>query len=110
MAVGAKVQAYDPAAMEQTRAIYGERPDLQLCPDKEHALQGADALVLVTEWSVFRSPDLEQIKRLLGAPVIFDGRNLYDPQQMAQSGFTYYAIGRPTPSPATGQQARAASP
>jgi UDPglucose 6-dehydrogenase len=98
-AAGAKVRAYDPAAMEQTRAIYGERPDLQLCPDKEHALQGADALILVTEWNVFRSPDLEQIKHLLNAPVIFDGRNLYDPQLVARAGFIYYAMGRGTPSP-----------
>ncbi len=107
-AIGAQVQAYDPAAMEQTRALYGERPDLRLCPDKEQALKGADALIVMTEWNVFRSPDLEQIKGLLKTPIVFDGRNLYDPQQLAQAGYTYYSIGRPPSALGASQLAHAA--
>jgi len=91
---GAAVRAYDPVAMPECRRIYGERADLTLCGSSAAALQGADALVIVTEWREFRSPDFEEIKRALRAPVIFDGRNLYDPAHMARSGLSYYAIGR----------------
>jgi UDPglucose 6-dehydrogenase len=91
---GAKVRAYDPEAMDECRRIYGEREDLIFCEDQEETLQGADALVVVTEWQVFRSPDFSKIKALLSAPVIFDGRNIYDPEQLKREGFTYYAIGR----------------
>jgi UDPglucose 6-dehydrogenase len=91
---GAKVRAYDPVAMPECRRIYGERADLNLCGSSAETLQGADALVIVTEWREFRSPDFDQIKAALRAPVIFDGRNLYDPAQMARTGFSYYAIGR----------------
>jgi len=76
------------------RRIYGERPDLLLCDTPEETLENADALVIVTEWKVFRSPDFKLIKTCLKQPVIFDGRNLYEPQRMRQRGFSYYAIGR----------------
>ena len=93
-AAGAKVRAFDPVAMPECRRIYGERADLTLCKSSAEALQGADALAIVTEWREFRSPDFEHIKAVLRTPVIFDGRNLYDPEQMAAAGFSYYAIGR----------------
>jgi len=91
---GCSVRAYDPVAEEQTRKIYGERADLILCKSAEEALDGADALAIVTEWREFRSPSFEVIKSKLKAPVIFDGRNLYDPRLLRSMGFTYYAIGR----------------
>ncbi|PVV25907.1 MAG: UDP-glucose 6-dehydrogenase [gamma proteobacterium symbiont of Ctena orbiculata] len=91
---GAKVQAFDPEAMEECHRIYGEREDLVYCKDQESTLHGADALVVVTEWQVFRSPDFEHIKLALSQPVIFDGRNIYDPKRMQEAGFSYYAIGR----------------
>jgi UDPglucose 6-dehydrogenase len=91
---GAKVRAYDPVAMDETRRIYGARSDFALCDSAEAALTGADALAIVTEWQEFRSPDFDGIKAALKTPVIFDGRNLYDPALMGRFGFTYYAIGR----------------
>jgi len=91
---GAKVRAYDPVAMPECLRIYGQRPDLTLCKTGPDALNGADALAILTEWHEFRSPDFEDMKLALNTPVIFDGRNLYDPAQMAQAGFSYYAIGR----------------
>lgn len=91
---GAKVQAYDPEAMNETQRIYGPRHDLYLMGTKEAALQGADALVICTEWQNFRAPDFEVIKKALKQPVIFDGRNLYDPERLANRGFIYYGIGR----------------
>jgi UDPglucose 6-dehydrogenase len=93
-AAGAKVQAYDPEAMEETQRLYGDREDLVLCGTKEAALKGADALVVLTEWQTFRAPDFDLIRDRLKAPVIFDGRNLYDPARMARKDFAYYAIGR----------------
>lgn len=93
-AAGAKVQAYDPEAMEETQRIYGDRADLALVGTKEAALKGADALVVLTEWQVFRAPDFDLIRDRLASPVIFDGRNLYDPARMEKKGFAYYAIGR----------------
>ena len=93
-AAGAKVRAYDPVAMPECLRIYGRRPDLTLCDTSPDALQGADALAIVTEWREFRSPDFDHIKAALRSPVIFDGRNLYDPEQMRKAGFDYYAIGR----------------
>jgi UDPglucose 6-dehydrogenase len=93
-AAGAQVRAYDPVAMTECARIYGERADLVLCKTASETLQGADALAIVTEWQEFRSPDFDDIKRALRAPVIFDGRNLYDPEHMSRAGFSYYAIGR----------------
>jgi UDPglucose 6-dehydrogenase len=94
---GAKVRAFDPVAMEETARIYGSRADLKLCRDPEETLEGADALAIVTEWNVFRSPDFSLIQAQLKHPVIFDGRNLYDPQTLKTLGFAYYAIGRGEP-------------
>jgi UDPglucose 6-dehydrogenase len=91
---GAKVRAFDPAAMKEARRIFGERPDLILCSRARETLEGADALAIVTEWKEFRSPDFDFLKKQLKAPVIFDGRNLYDPAMMKKQGFKYYAIGR----------------
>lgn len=93
-AAGAKVQAFDPEAMQETTRIYGDRNDLTLCENKEATLEGADALAIVTEWRNFRSPDFDLIKSKLSNAVVFDGRNIYDPATMAKQGFTYYAIGR----------------
>ena len=94
---GASVQAFDPEAHHETRRIYGDRDDLKLCDTPEQTLENADALVVITEWSQFRSPDFDLIRDRLRAPVIFDGRNLYDPETLAASGFTYHSIGRQTP-------------
>ncbi|MEM9532099.1 MAG: UDP-glucose/GDP-mannose dehydrogenase family protein [Pseudomonadota bacterium] len=91
---GARVRAYDPEAAEEALRIYGERSDLKLCDSAEEALEGADALAIVTEWRSFWSPDFDHIAERLRESVIFDGRNLYDPKAMAQRGITYYAIGR----------------
>ena len=93
-AMGASVSAYDPAAMEETRRIYGERADLLLVDSPMDALKGADALLIVTEWKVFRSPDFDTMKLLLKTPLIFDGRNLYEPRVMREIGFDYLPIGR----------------
>jgi len=92
--MGASVSAYDPAAMEETRRIYGERADLLLVDSPMDALKGADALLIVTEWKVFRSPNFDTMKSLLKAPLVFDGRNLYEPQAMREMGFDYLPIGR----------------
>jgi len=91
---GAKIRAFDPVAMPECARIYGDRADLKLCRSSHEALEGADALAIVTEWREFRSPDFDHIKGALKSPVIFDGRNLYDPAHMARAGFSYYAIGR----------------
>ena len=93
-AQGAKVRAFDPVAMEEAGRIYGDRADLMLCDSPEAALQGADALAILTEWNVFRSPNFDLIKAALRKPAIFDGRNLYDPEHMRGAGFDYFAIGR----------------
>lgn len=91
---GAEVQAYDPEAMDEAQRIYGHRSDLRLMGTKEAALQGADALVICTEWQSFKAPDFDLMKKSLRQPVIFDGRNLYDPERLNKRGFVYYAIGR----------------
>jgi UDPglucose 6-dehydrogenase len=85
--------------MPECRRLYGERPDLILCKTGPEAFEGADALAIVTEWQEFRSPDFDAIMRALRTPVIFDGRNLYDPKHMEQLGFSYYGIGRGRHSP-----------
>jgi UDPglucose 6-dehydrogenase len=91
---GAKVQAYDPVAMHETQRIYGDRADFKLVKSSADALQGADVLAIVTEWQEFRSPDFDVIKASLKEPVIFDGRNLYDPAFVKQFGLKYLGIGR----------------
>ncbi|MDZ7641147.1 MAG: UDP-glucose/GDP-mannose dehydrogenase family protein [Desulfurivibrio sp.] len=91
---GARIQAYDPEAMEECQRLYGHRAELTLTGTKEAALRGADALVIVTEWQPFRAPDFELIKSELAEPVIFDGRNLFEPSRMRDKDFIYYSIGR----------------
>jgi UDPglucose 6-dehydrogenase len=91
---GAKVRAYDPEATAEARRIFGERPDLLLCDSAEQALEGADALVVVTEWKQFRSPDFAALKARLADAVVFDGRNLYEPAEPEAAGLAYYGIGR----------------
>jgi UDPglucose 6-dehydrogenase len=80
--------------MEEAKRIYGERPDLHLADSPASALQGADALVVVTEWKAFWSPDFSKLKAALATPVIFDGRNIYDPLEVEAAGLAYYGIGR----------------
>jgi UDPglucose 6-dehydrogenase len=91
---GARVRAYDPEAAGEAARIYGKRDDLALCDDPYAALDEADALVVVTEWKAFRSPDLERIRASLKEPVIFDGRNIFEPKAIEAAGIAYYGIGR----------------
>ncbi|MGH8207189.1 MAG: UDP-glucose dehydrogenase family protein [Steroidobacteraceae bacterium] len=103
LGLGASVRAYDPVAGAEARRLYAGRAQaerLVLCKDAYEAAQGADALLIATEWKEFRSPDYERLRELLRAPLIFDGRNLYDPGLMQRLGFRYLAIGRgETPAP-----------
>jgi UDPglucose 6-dehydrogenase len=94
LARGASVRAFDPVAMPAMRARMGERPGLTLVADPMEAAQGADALVVVTEWRQFRSPDFAGLRKALRTPVIVDGRNLYDPALVRQLGFEHVAVGR----------------
>ena len=92
VAAGATVQAYDPEAMKIAQGLFGKR--ISYAPSNYDALKGADALAIVTEWNEFRRPDFSRMRTLMRSPVIFDGRNLFTPEQMKQYGFTYYSIGR----------------
>ena len=92
LAAGAKIRVHDPEAMANVRELLGAQ--ITYCEKPYEALEGADAMVLVTEWQEFRTPDFDLMKRLLVQPVVFDGRNIYDEKTMASHGFTYYAIGR----------------
>jgi UDPglucose 6-dehydrogenase len=103
LALGSRLRVHDPVAMENVRKLYGER--LAYCEQPADALAGADALAILTEWTEFRTPDFHQMRERMARPVIFDGRNLYDPVQMQEEGFTYYSIGRP-PVLAAGPKAR----
>jgi UDPglucose 6-dehydrogenase len=91
---GATATAYDPVAMDEARRIFGDEPRLRYASDPMAALEGADGLIIVTEWKEFRSPDFERMRTLLKTPVIFDGRNLYDPAYVRQAGLDYHGIGR----------------
>lgn len=91
---GARVQAFDPVAMDETRRIYGERSDLSLCSNKYSALEGADALAICTEWQQFRAPDFDEMRILLTERVVVDGRNLYNPVRLKGDGWAYYSVGR----------------
>ncbi|MEM0911215.1 MAG: UDP-glucose/GDP-mannose dehydrogenase family protein [Pseudomonadota bacterium] len=93
-AEGAKVQAFDPEAMEETQRIYGTRDDLTLMGTKEATLKGADCLAICTEWQAFRAPNFDSIKSTINDDVIFDGRNLFEPALMSEYGLEYYGIGR----------------
>jgi len=89
---GANVKAFDPEAMENVKEIFGDR--IQFVDDQYEALVDADALAIITEWSVFRTPSFEVMKKLLKEPIVFDGRNLYDLDKMEALGFYYQSIGR----------------
>jgi len=91
---GAKVQAFDPEAMEECQRIYGQREDLTLMVSQNSALKGADALIIVTEWENFKVLDIEYVSQLLKEPLIFDGRNLFSPERLKNNGIKYYSIGR----------------
>jgi UDPglucose 6-dehydrogenase len=94
LARGATVRAYDPIANEEAADIYRGQSSVTLVDDLFDATEGADALVLVTEWKAFRSPDFARLKQQMAEATIFDGRNIYDPQQLASYGFSYFGIGR----------------
>jgi UDPglucose 6-dehydrogenase len=94
---GMRIRAYDPEAMATARAELGEA--VTMCEDGYQALEGADALVVFTDWPQFRTPDFDIITAKLRRKVLFDGRNLYDPRSLAKRGFQYFCIGRPTPTP-----------
>jgi UDPglucose 6-dehydrogenase len=93
-AAGGTIRAYDPVATHEAERLYGKRADLVFAKSPEDALEGADALAITTEWRVFHAPNFENIKKRLKTPVIFDGRNLYDPKFVESQGIAYYAIGR----------------
>ncbi|HVX15401.1 MAG TPA: nucleotide sugar dehydrogenase, partial [Pirellulales bacterium] len=94
---GAKLRVHDPEAMEHVRSRYGEH--LVYCDSKYDALNGADALAIVTEWKQFVHPDFDEMRRRMKSPVIFDGRNVYEPSHILAAGFSYYSIGRATVRP-----------
>ncbi|AMB84863.1 UDP-glucose 6-dehydrogenase [Pseudomonas agarici] len=93
-AAGAQVRAFDPQAMQETQRLYPDEPGLSLMGTPEATLVGADALIVCTEWQQFKAPDFDRLQQRLKAPVIFDGRNLYDANRMQRKGFSYFAIGR----------------
>ncbi|MDB5170199.1 MAG: UDP-glucose 6-dehydrogenase [Candidatus Saccharibacteria bacterium] len=96
---GATVTAYDPEAISNTQQYFSDQPGLTFATDPYDALSAADALFIITEWKVFKQADLVQLKQRLAQPVIFDGRNIFDPRHMWEQGFTYYSIGRPLKGP-----------
>jgi UDPglucose 6-dehydrogenase len=89
---GASVAAYDPEAMDEAKRIFGTR--IQFCPNNYNCLEGADALLVVTEWQAFRNPNFERMKSMMSQPLIFDGRNIYDSENLRELGFTYYGVGK----------------
>jgi UDPglucose 6-dehydrogenase len=103
---GAKVQAFDPVAMDETRRIYGARADLVLARDKYAALEGAGALAICTEWQQFRAPDFDEMAGRMAGRIIVDGRNLYQPEKLRSQGWTYDPIGRPAASSLTSLTSR----
>jgi UDPglucose 6-dehydrogenase len=94
LAAGAKVTAYDPVALDEAKRVFGDMPGLAYAASPLDALEGADALVVVTEWKEFRSPDFEELKRRLALGLVFDGRNLFDPELVRSAGLEYFGIGR----------------
>ncbi len=94
IAEGATIQAYDPEAVENARSVLGDIPQMTYCTNPYDALKGANLLILATEWHLFRNPDFDRMKTLMAAPIVFDGRNQYDPEELRARGFTYMCIGR----------------
>lgn len=93
-AAGGRVRAYDPLALDEACRLYGEREDIVLCRQREATLDGADALAVITEWNEFRDPDFAAIRSALSTPLVFDGRNLYDPAVLTEAGLRHIGIGR----------------
>jgi len=91
---GMKVRAFDPVAADNARRIFQDNPLVEIVDDQYGVCDGAQALLVVTEWNQFRNPDFDRIKSLLTAPLLFDGRNLYSPAAMGSRGFAYFCIGR----------------
>ncbi|MFZ9887625.1 MAG: UDP binding domain-containing protein, partial [Myxococcota bacterium] len=94
LSAGAQVRAFDRAAIPNARAHFGERVGLTFAADEYAAVEGAHALLLMTEWAEFRSPDWSTVERAMQERVVFDGRNIYIPEQLRERGFTYYGVGR----------------
>ena len=94
LARGASIKAYDPVANNEASEIYRDQAAVQMVDDMYAAVEGADALLLVTEWKAFQSPDFARLKQLMNSPLIFDGRNIYDPSMLTEQGFKYFGIGR----------------
>jgi UDPglucose 6-dehydrogenase len=94
--MGAKVRAFDPEANETFRQRFGDHSAVSYVENNYHALEGADALIICTEWNAFRQPNFKKIAQMLSTPTIFDGRNIYELEDMKQYGFAYYSVGRPT--------------
>ncbi len=92
---GAEIHAFDPEAIETTRAVFGDK--LNYGTDPYDVLRDADALAVCTEWHEFRRPDYDRVRDLMKNPLVFDGRNLFRPEKMKQFGWEYYSIGRPSP-------------
>ncbi len=97
LAAGAEIAVHDPEAMDEAKKVFGDR--LTYSRTNYDALEGADALIVVTEWNEFRRPDFDRMKKALASPVVFDGRNIYEPTQMAEHGFTYHSVGRTAVKP-----------
>ena len=91
---GARVVVYDPVALEEARRAFGNQPAISYASSPLEAVAQADALVVVTEWKEFRSPDFAELKRVMRQPLLFDGRNLFDPAQVRDAGLEYFGIGR----------------
>ena len=91
---GAEIVAYDPIAMENTKRQLGDRPKLSYADDMYKAVEGADVLVLCTEWNLFKSFDIQKVKKLMNEPLMFDGRNQFEPEDLRGEGFEYYGMGR----------------
>jgi UDPglucose 6-dehydrogenase len=89
-----RLQAYDPVAMPLAKEILADKPGITFSSSRYEALQGADALLIMTEWTIFREPDFERMKSMMKAPVIFDGRNIYQPEKLAKLGFKYFFMGQ----------------
>ena len=91
---GATLSAYDPVAMPEAQRVLADLPGMSFAPDQSAALEGADALLAAAEWKEFRNPDFDAMRAALRQPVVFDGRNIYDPAVMALHGLEYFGIGR----------------
>jgi UDPglucose 6-dehydrogenase len=94
VSAGARIQAHDPEAVKEAKKVFGNNPAIAYCDNHYDALKDADCLALITEWNLYRNPDFERVKRLLKSPIIFDGRNQYNPNEMERMGFNYFSIGR----------------